>query len=65
MKIYDSILQTIDNTPMVKLHKVTGGVNADILAKYGFINPNGNLKDRITLRMIEEAEKAGKLREGA
>ena len=65
MKIYDSILQAIGNTPMVRLHKVTGGVDADILAKCEFLNPSGSLKDRIALRMIEEAEKAGKLREGA
>lgn len=64
MKIYDSILQAIGNTPMVRLNKVAKGVDADILAKCEFLNPSGSLKDRIALRMIEEAEKAGNLREG-
>ncbi|MFC1955939.1 PLP-dependent cysteine synthase family protein [Chloroflexota bacterium] len=64
MKIYDNILQAIGNTPMVRLNRVTKGVEADILAKCEFVNPSGSLKDRIALRMIEEAEKAGKLREG-
>ena len=64
MKIYDSILQAIGNTPMVRLNRVTKGVNPSILVKCEFLNPSGSLKDRIALRMIEEAEKAGKLKEG-
>jgi len=64
MKVYDSILQAIGNTPMVRLNRVARGVNANILVKCEFLNPSGSLKDRIALRMIEGAEKAGKLKEG-
>ena len=64
MKIYDSILQAIGNTPMVRLNRVVKGVKANILVKCEYLNPSGSLKDRIALRMIEEAEKAGKLKEG-
>ena len=64
MKIYDSILQAIGNTPMVRLNHIARDVSANILVKCEFLNPSGSLKDRIALRMIEEAEKAGKLGEG-
>ncbi len=64
MKIYDSILQAVGNTPMVRLHRVTKGVKPDVLAKCEFLNPSGSMKDRIALRMIEGAERAGKLKEG-
>lgn len=64
MKIYDSILQAIGNTPMVRLNRVVKDVKANILVKCEYLNPSGSLKDRIALRMIEEAEKAGKLKEG-
>lgn len=64
MKIYDSILQAVGNTPMVRLNRVARGVDASILVKCEYLNPSGSLKDRIALRMIEEAEKAGKLKEG-
>ena len=65
MKIYDSILQAVGNTPMVRLNRVTEGVDANILVKCEYLNPSGSLKDRIALRMIEEAEKTGELREGS
>ncbi len=64
MQIYDSILQAVGNTPMVRLNRVTKGINANILVKCEYLNPSGSLKDRIALRMIEEAEKTGKLKEG-
>ena len=64
MRICDSILEAIGNTPMVRLNKVTKGINASILAKCEYLNPSGSSKDRIALRMIEEAEKEGKLKEG-
>ncbi|MBA7630137.1 Cysteine synthase [subsurface metagenome] len=64
MKIYDSILQAVGNTPMVRLNRVTKGIKANILVKCEYLNPSGSIKDRIALRMIEEAEKAGKLKEG-
>ena len=64
MKICNSILEAIGNTPMVRLNRVAKGVTTNILVKCEFLNPSGSLKDRIALRMIEEAEKAGKLKEG-
>ncbi len=64
MKIYDSILQAVGNTPMVRLNRVTKGIKANILVKCEYLNPSGSIKDRIALRMIEEAEKVGKLKEG-
>ena len=64
MKINDSILQAIGNTPMVRLQQVTKGIKPAILVKCEFLNPSGSTKDRIALRMIEEAEKTGKLKPG-
>src|SRR5437867_2158268 len=52
------------NTPLVRLHKVVRGVRPAILAKLEMLNPGGSVKDRIGLRMIEAAERAGQLRPG-
>src|SRR6266496_3031929 len=54
----------IGNTPLVRLHRVTEGISATVLAKVEYFNPGGSVKDRIALRMVEEAEKAGLLRAG-
>ncbi len=59
MKILGSILEAIGNTPLVRLNQVTKGINASVLVKCEYLNPSGSIKDRIALRMIEEAEKAG------
>ena len=59
-----SILNYIGNTPLVKLSKVTEGLEAEVWAKLEYFNPSGSLKDRIALRMIEDAEKAGILKPG-
>lgn len=64
MKVHNSILELIGNTPLVKLTKVTHGLDADILVKLEYLNPSGSLKDRIALEMIEHAEKTGKLKPG-
>ncbi len=61
MKSVDSILELIGNTPMVRLRKVTSG---DLRVKLEYLNPSGSLKDRIALRMIEEAERSKKLKKG-
>ena len=60
-KIADNIMELIGNTPLVRLHKVTGGAEAEVLAKLEFQNPGGSVKDRIALYMIETAEKVGKI----
>jgi cysteine synthase A len=62
MKIFNSVLELIGNTPMIKLNKIGKNINANILAKCEFMNPSGSIKDRIALWMIENAEKEGKLK---
>src|SRR5689334_25246686 len=49
----------IGNTPLVRLRNVTAGISATVLAKVEYVNPGGSVKDRIALRMVEDAEKAG------
>ena len=65
MKIYDNVLETIGKTPLVRLNKITEGINATIVAKQESRNPGGSVKDRICLSMIEEAEKQGLVKPGA
>lgn len=62
MKVVNSVLELIGDTPMIRLNKVTTGVEASIFAKLEFLNPSGSIKDRIAIKMIEEAEKAGLLK---
>ncbi|WP_084957587.1 cystathionine beta-synthase [Thermoactinospora rubra] len=64
MRVYDSLVELMGDTPLVRLHKVSAGVPAQVLAKVEYFNPGGSVKDRIALRMIEEAEKSGALRPG-
>lgn len=61
---YNNILETIGNTPLVKLNKVTEGIPATILAKIESANPGNSIKDRMAIKMIEDAEKAGLLKPG-
>jgi cystathionine beta-synthase len=63
-KILDNVLETIGNTPLIRLHKVTEGIKATVLAKVEFFNPGGSVKDRIAIQIIEAAEKEGLLRPG-
>ena len=63
-KIYHSILDTIGETPIVKLKNMTTDEMALIYVKLESFNPGGSVKDRIALRMIEDAEKNGKLKPG-
>ena len=58
-KIYNNIVETIGRTPLVKLNKVTAGLNATIALKCEFFNPLGSVKDRIGMAMIEDAEEKG------
>ena len=64
MKIYNNILETIGNTPLVKLNKLTKDVEALVLAKVETTNPGNSVKDRMAVKMIEDAEKAGLIKPG-
>ncbi len=61
-RIYNNIVETVGRTPLVKLNRVTAGVDATILLKCEFFNPLGSVKDRIGMSMIEDAEKRGILK---
>jgi len=63
-KIHNTILETMGNTPLVRLNRVTRGIAADIVAKVEFFNPGGSVKDRIGIQIIEDAERTGRLRPG-
>jgi cystathionine beta-synthase len=64
MDVLDTFLDAVGDTPLVRLHKITRGVQPTILAKLEMLNPGGSVKDRIGLRMIEAAEQAGVLKPG-
>lgn len=66
-RTYDNILETIGNTPTVKLHRLAeeAGAVAEVYAKLEFFNPLSSVKDRIALSMVEAAEKAGAIKEGS
>ncbi|MFI7534497.1 cystathionine beta-synthase [Streptosporangium sp. NPDC049376] len=61
MRVYDSLVELMGNTPLVRLRKVTAGVSAQVLAKVEYFNPGGSVKDRIAVRMIDAAERSGAL----
>lgn len=61
---YNNILETIGNTPLVKLNTIIKGVPGTILAKIETTNPGNSIKDRMAVKMIEDAEKSGKLKPG-
>jgi cysteine synthase len=60
--IYNNIVETVGRTPLVRLNKVTAGLDATILLKCEFFNPLGSVKDRIGMAMIEDAEQRGILK---
>jgi cystathionine beta-synthase len=64
MNYAHSILETIGNTPLVKLNKITEEVDALVLAKVESFNPGNSVKDRMAVKMIEDAEKDGRLKSG-
>ena len=64
VEIKDSILDTIGGTPLVRLSRIGGGLVPQIVAKLELFNPGGSIKDRVALRLIEAAERDGKLRPG-
>ncbi|MBD1386389.1 pyridoxal-phosphate dependent enzyme [Mucilaginibacter rigui] len=61
---YNNILETIGHTPLVKLNKIAKDIPATVLAKIETTNPGNSIKDRMALKMIEDAEKSGKLKPG-
>jgi len=60
-KLYNNIVETVGHTPLVKLNRVTSGLEATVALKCEFFNPLGSVKDRIGMAMIEAAEKDGTL----
>ena len=64
MRYSKNILETIGNTPLIKLNKITSEIDALVLAKVEDFNPGNSVKDRMALKMIEDAEKDGRLKPG-
>lgn len=64
MNYFDNILETIGNTPLIKLNKVTSEIEATVLAKVEYFNPGNSVKDRMAIKMVEDAEKDGRLKPG-
>ena len=62
--IHDNILTTVGRTPIVRLGRIGKGLKATLLAKVEYTNPGGSVKDRVAVRMIEDAEKKGLIRPG-
>ncbi|TXH22266.1 MAG: pyridoxal-phosphate dependent enzyme [Chitinophagaceae bacterium] len=64
MDIKNNILETIGNTPLIKLNKITQEIPCTVLAKVDYFNPGNSIKDRMALKMVEVAEQEGKLKPG-
>ncbi|NLG63073.1 MAG: pyridoxal-phosphate dependent enzyme, partial [Candidatus Cloacimonetes bacterium] len=63
-RIYDDITQTIGNTPLIRLRRLTEGVAAEVVIKHEGFNPYSSVKDRIGVAMIEDALERGVLKPG-
>ena len=64
MNYAENILHTIGNTPLVKLNKITSEIESLVLAKVESFNPGNSIKDRMAVKMVEDAEKDGRLKPG-
>lgn len=64
LRVYDTILQTIGKTPLVRLNRIAADLPCPVYAKVEFFNPGGSVKDRIAVNIIEEAEQSGRLQPG-
>ncbi|MBX2946466.1 MAG: cystathionine beta-synthase [Cyclobacteriaceae bacterium] len=64
MHYYNSIIETIGNTPLIKLNKIFKGLPGTYLAKVEYFNPGNSMKDRMAIKMVEDAEKDGRLKPG-
>ncbi|HKK72024.1 MAG TPA: cystathionine beta-synthase [Candidatus Krumholzibacteria bacterium] len=62
--LYDSILEVIGNTPLVRMHRVGAALECNLYAKCEFLNPGGSVKDRIGYQMVIDAEKQGRIKPG-
>ena len=62
--LFNNILEAIGNTPLVRLHRVTKGLECNVYAKCEFLNPGGSVKDRIGYKMVVDAQKSGRIRPG-
>src|SRR5512147_3346966 len=62
MRVYDDLTKTVGNTPLVRLNRVTKGIEATVVAKVESFNPLSSVKDRIGVSMIDAAEKAGRIK---
>lgn len=62
--IYNSIIETIGNTPMIRLNKLSKGIKGEVLVKVEYFNPGNSMKDRMAIKMVEDAEKSGILKPG-
>ena len=62
--IKDSILDTVGETPLVRLSRIGAGVKPQLVAKLEYFNPGGSIKDRVAMRLVEAAERDGRLRPG-
>ena len=64
-KVFDNVLDAIGDTPMIRINRITKGlVKATVLAKIETVNPGNSIKDRMAVRMIEDAERSGLLKPG-
>ncbi len=64
MNVRNSVLLSIGDTPLVRLNKMTRGLDANVFVKLEFFNPTGSMKDRMALAMIEGAERQELLKRG-
>lgn len=64
MQYHNSIIETIGNTPLIKLNKIFKGIEGTVLVKVEYFNPGNSTKDRMAIKMVEDAEKAGILKPG-
>ena len=64
MDIKNNILETIGNTPLIRINKITQSLPSQVLAKVDYFNPGNSIKDRMAVKMIEVAEREGKLKPG-
>src|ERR671939_1793852 len=64
MDVKNNILETIGNTPLVKLNKITKDLPCTVLAKVEYFNPGNSIKDRMAIKMLEVAEQEGKIKPG-